>query len=149
MAKAPAKGTFTDLLDRPATDFVPPPPIPAGTYVGVIKGLPAYGESSKKKTKQVEFSINLLEAMDDVDQEELKGMGGIAGKTVKATYYLTDDAIYRLREFLEHCGIEVGKQSIRADVDETPGKQVVVVMGHEAAEDGRIFSRVKRTAAVE
>lgn len=149
MAKAQAKPTFASILDAPAQDFVAPPPIPVGSYVAIVSGLPRIDKSSKKQTEFVEFTLNIQSALDDVDQEELKAMGGIAGTTIKDTYYITEKSAYRLRETLEHMGIETEGKAFRPMLDETPGKQYVIVIGHEPTDDGRIFSRVKRTAPVE
>ena len=32
-------------------------------------------------------------------------MGGFADKTIRATYYITENSLWRLKEFLDHCGI--------------------------------------------
>jgi hypothetical protein len=149
MAKAQAKPTFASILDAPATEFEAPKAMPVGSYVVVVSGLPRIDKSSKKQTEFVEFTLNIQSALDDVEPDELKEMGGVAGKTIKDTYYITDNSAYRLKETLVNMGIDIEGKSFRAMLDETPGKTYIIVIGHEPTDDGRIFARVKRTLPVE
>lgn len=148
MAKQPA--TFTDILDRPATDFERPKPLPMGTYVMLIKGLPRFDKSSKKQTPFVEFMCDIVSAGDDVDEEALAEMGGIAGKQMKATFYTTEEATYRLREFLGHCGLDEAEYgSLRQMIEAAPGSQFFGTIIHEATQDGQgVFARLGTTAPV-
>lgn len=149
MAKAQAQATFGSILDRAPTEFERPKPLPVGSYTCVVKGLPRHDVSSKKKTEFVEFTLQPLSAGEDVDQDELKAMGGYANKTIRATFYTTEDATWRLRKFLEDLGIEEG-DSLRAMIDETPNKQIIAYIKHRASEDGQaVFAELGGTAAVE
>lgn len=144
---------FGSILDKPASDVERPKPYPQGSYICVVKGLPVHGESTRKKTKQVEFQLQPLSVLDDVDAEDLEAMGGL-NRTIKDTYYVTEDALWRLKEFLVNCGIEEmdgdDKKSFTQMIDETPGRQVGVSIRHEASEDGKsIFARVGSTFLVE
>ncbi len=149
MAQA-AQRSFESILDTPATEVDRPKPLPAGTYDAIVKGLPEYGESSQKKTPFVRFTLGITSAGEDVDTDELEEMGGIADKTIKSTYYTTPDALFRLTDFLEHCGIEAEGKTVRQMIDETPNASVRLVVGHRASEDGQqIFAEVKRTMKAE
>ena len=75
-------------------------PLPPGTYRCTVTGMPRYDKSAKKQTPFVEFTLTPTSARDDVDKEDLAAMGGVAGKTIKATYYLTEDAAWRLKKFI-------------------------------------------------
>ena len=93
-------------------------------------------------------TCNYLDAGDDVDQDALKEAGGIAGKSLKATYYLTEEAAYRLKEFLAHLGIEE-QDTLRPMIEEATGKQFLGTIRHEPSQDGtRIFARLGQTAPV-
>lgn len=141
---------FAALLEKPATDVERPKALPAGTYLCVVKGLPENGESSQKKTPFVRFNLQPLAAQEDVDAEALKEMGGLEGKTIRDTYYVTEDALYRLKEFLEHLGVEPDDKSIAQMISEAPGCQVLVSIRHRASQDGEnVFAEVAKTAAVE
>lgn len=154
MAKQAAKRddtpNFGALLDKPSADVERPKPLPQGSYTCVVKGLPRYDKSSKKLTEFVEFTLQPLAAGEDVDQDDLQAMGGYQNKTIRATYYITEDALWRLKDFLGHLGIEEDEKSLRQMIDETPGKQVTAFVKHQASEDGTaVFAQLGKTAPVE
>jgi len=148
---------FSDILDRAPSEIEKPKPLPVGTYICVVDGLPEHGESSKKKTPYVRFKLKFLSAEDDVDQDELaawakKGDGSsrsLGDARLNNDYYITEDAIWRLKDFLSHLGIEE-QDSLRQMIESAPGSQVKVFLRHEASEDGQsVFARVGNTAAVD
>lgn len=150
--------SFASILDKPATEVDRPKPLPVGTYICVVNGLPRFDKSSKKQTEFVEFALKPLAASEDVDDEALvtaltRGDGSskaLQDMTIRAIYYLTEDAIWRLKKFLEDLGIDSEGKSLRQMIDEAPGRQVAANLRHEASEDGQaIFARLKDTAAVE
>lgn len=147
---AQAQASFESILDTPASDVERPKPIPAGTYDTIVVGLPEFGESSKKKTPFAQFTHKIVAAGEDVDEAELQEMGGIADKTIKNTYYTTPDALFRLTDFLEACGIDAEGKTVRQMIDETPNASCKIVVGHRASEDGQqIFAEVKRVLRAE
>lgn len=161
MAKAAQAQTasFGSILDRAPSEVERPKPLPQGSYVTQVVGQPRFDKSSKKQTEFAEFTHKIISAGEDVDQDDLDAYLTTAdGKkkklsdvTLKNTYYLTDGAAWRLKEFLEHCGIDVENlDSLREGVEETPGKQVGVFVGHEASQDGQsVFARIGKTYVVE
>lgn len=141
---------FSALLEKPADSVERPKPLPAGTYLCVVKGLPENGESTQKKTPFVRFNCQPLQAQEDVDQDALKEMGGLENKMIRDTYYVTEDALWRLKKFLEDLGIEAEDKSIGQMISEAPGCQVLISLRHRASEDGQsVFAEVAKTAAVE
>jgi hypothetical protein len=142
---------FAKLLDEAPTEVIRPKALPAGTYTCVVQGQPRYDKSSKKQTPFVEFTLRPIAAMEDVDADELEEMGGFDGKTIRATYYTTEDAIFRLDEFHEHCGIDLSiEASRRQRNDEVANAQVLAVVKHQASDDGKsVFATLARTASVE
>ena len=151
MAKAAQAPNFGSILDRAPSEIEKPKPLPQGSYITVLVGQPRFDKSAKKQTEFVEFTHKLLAAQEDVDEDELKSMGGIKEKVIKNTFYLTEGAAWRLKEFLEHCGIDLDDcENLRAAVEETPGKQVGIFVNHEASQDGTsIFARVGKSFVVE
>ena len=148
------RANFASILDEAPTEINRPKPLPEGTYLCVVKGLPRYDKSSKKQTDFVEFTHKLLSTGDDVDEDDLKAFLGdrkLADIQIKNTYYITEGAVWRLKEFLEHCGIDQDDiESLRAGVEETPGKQVGIFINHEASQDGTsVFARIGKTFVVE
>ncbi len=142
--------TFASILDKPATEIEPPKLMPVGTYVGVVQGLPRIDKSSKKQTEFVEFTIKYLQPTEDVDAEALAEAGGVAEKTIKATFYITENSAFMLKEFLKNLGLEPDEEgSLRACLDQTTGKQLLFSVKHEASEDGeRVFARFGKSAPV-
>lgn len=151
----PKTPVFESILDRPSEDAERPKPLPQGSYVCVVHGLPEYGKSSKKQTDFVRFTLIPLQAMDDVDADALDEVGGLEGKSLSDTYYLTPNAEYRLRDFLDNCGIpsrddDEEKLSHRARIEMATNQQVIAHVKHRASQDGSsVFAEVSGTAAVE
>ena len=149
MAKAAQAPNFGSILDRAPSEIEKPKPLPQGSYITQIVGQPRFDKSTKKQTEYVEFTHKLLAAQEDVDEDELKALGGVKDKVMKNTFYLTEGAAWRLKEFLEHCGIDEA-DSLREMIEETPGKQVGIFINHEASQDGTsVFARVGKTFVVE
>jgi|SRR5215471_19118458 len=148
---------FGDILDMPSKDIEPPKNAPQGTYVTVVQGLPRYDKSSRKGTEFVEFTLGFLQAADDVDEDEIKAWltsadGSVAPlqeKTIRVTYYLTENSIYRLKQFCDDCGVDEDDHSLRQRVELAAGCQVLAHVKHQPSEDGtRMFANVDRTAPV-
>ena len=153
------KNSFESVLDVPASDIERPKPLPVGSYLCLVQGQPRIDKSRKKQTEFSEFTLKMLQALDDVDLEALEGcLTSPSGDkkllqdcTIKVTFYHTENSIYRLKEFLEHCGVEIKKgMSLRQLIAETPGCEVIAHLSHEASEDGEaIYARVRSTEPVE
>lgn len=146
-----ADKNFASILDRPAADFEAPPTLPQGTYLFATHGMPEHGESSQKKTKQLTFLCNVIQAGEDVDPEELAAFGPVTGKQMKAVFYLTESAAFMLREFLTALGLDEAEyESMGQMIDDTPGKQFLGTVTHEGTKDGkRIFARITGWAPAE
>lgn len=154
MAKLAAAANFESILDTPAEDVERPTPAPIGLYDFIVKGLPEYGESSKKKTPFAKFTLAFQGAGEDVDGDDLTiwlsdkdgVVGPLTDRTIKLTFYTTPDALFRLTDFLEHCGVEPEGKTVRQMIDETPNASVRGIISHRASEDGQqIFAEVSRT----
>jgi hypothetical protein len=143
MANSP---NFSSILDEAPSEVDRPKPLPVGTYTCIV-GTPAYDKSSKKGTPYVQFILRPIAAESDVDEGELSEMGGFENKTIRATYYLTEDAVYRLDEFHEHCGVDLSDEaSRRTRNDEVVNAQVRAVVKHRTSDDGtQIFAELART----
>lgn len=160
MAKAAiARPNFGSVLDKPAGEVERPRPMPVGQYVWIVQGQPKFDKSSKKQTEYVEFTLKCVEALDTVDADELEdwltSKDGTKRKlgdaTQRLTFYLTEGALWRLKDFLAHCGLDVeGDASLRQLIPETTGCQVIGTIAHESSDDGTaVFGRVRSTAPVE
>ena len=150
-----SKPNFSSVLDKPATEIARPKPLPVGTYLAVVEGLPRYDKSSKKQTDFVEFSMRITAAADDVDEAELQEVGLTlkdgTSRTMKNTYYLTEDAAWRLKKFLEDLGFDFsGDLTMREACESAANREVYLTITHEPSQDGQsIFARIGGTASVE
>lgn len=154
MAKAAQAQSFSSILDRAPSEIEKPKPLPQGSYVTVLVGLPRIDKSAKKQTEFREFTHKILSAGEDVDADELETYLGdrkLTDVTVKNTYYITEGAVWRLKEFLEHAGVDLDAcESLSEAIEQTPGKQVGVFINHEASQDGTsVFARIGKTFVVE
>lgn len=149
--------TVQDILRAKPTEVSRPKPLPTGTYHTMVKGHPEQGESSQKKTPFVRFMLQPMAIGDDVDEEALKvsltkadgSSAGLQDRTIRATYYLTPDAIWRLEQFLEHLGFALdGKASLEQMIAESNGRQCLATLKHTMNDDGAIFAELASTAAV-
>ncbi len=143
---------FASILDESPTEIIRPEPLPEGTYLAVV-GMPRYDKSSKKKTDFVEFPLRLINAGPDVDDESLAqalGDGKLNDKEMKITFYLTEDAKYRLDEFHRDCGVDIEvPASRRARNEACVNQEVRVHIKHSSSEDGtRIYANASRTLPV-
>jgi len=145
---------FESLLSKQIGTETGPKPIPAGTYFGQIAKLP---ESKKRNTKEgekpvVDVVVNLTEAGDDVDSEALAANGGLTKsngepRTMTHTFWLTDNAIFMLDNFLSSFGLSGSYQDGLAQL---PGQPVMLYVSQESYESRgqmRTVNRVESIAA--
>jgi len=142
--------SFQSILDESPTEVAPVKLLPPGSYVCVV-GPPRYDKSSKKGTPFVEFILRPVAAGEDIDLDDLEEQGGLDGKQIRATFYLTEDAVRRLDQFHEHCGLDLSDEMPRrVRNDAVVNSQVTAVVRHEQSEDGtQTFTRLARTAPAE
>lgn len=149
---------FADILDKPADQIDRPKPLPIGSYLWTVVGLPRADKSRDKQTPFYEFTLKCMQPLDDVDEEALAEWAARADGsnraltdfTTKLTYYVTEDSIYRLQDFLEHCGIDLDGKSIRQAIDETPNAQVGASIVHNPSKDGQsIYANIGKTFPAE
>lgn len=143
---------FTDILNKPAASIEAPKPLPVGTYLCLVDGPGEMGKIGKDQTDCVNFKLKCAQAQPDVDQaqlvEALKG-ASLQDKTIRHRLFITEAAAFRLRKFLEDCGIEAGTKSLGEMISEAPGHQVMVTLGHRSSDDGQmVYMEVKDTAKI-
>lgn len=144
-----------DILNKPMSAIEAPKPIPAGTYLGVIDGNPEFIKSAKKQTDGCVFSVKLVQPQGDVDQASLQTslqkadgtMKSLTDVKVKVTQWLTEDSLWRVKQFLEeHLGISPGL-SLGEAIPQAMGKQVLVTIKHRPSDDGQnLYMEVAGTA---
>lgn len=95
--------SFKDLLDMPLDQVEKPPLIPQGSYDSVVSGVEKV-TSSQKKTDGMRVKVRLNSPREDVDAELLqdpKIVERINKFEGGQDFWITADALHRLKEFLE------------------------------------------------
>lgn len=147
---------FQDILSKPSASIEAPKALPVGTYLCIVDGQPEFAKIGKNQTDCINFSLKPVQAQGDVDQTQLQAalnvngaISALADKKIRHRLFVTEDSVWRLKQFLDNCGVEEGSKSLGERIPEVMGKQVLVTMGHRASEDGtQIFGEVKATAKV-
>ncbi len=147
---------FQDILSKPSASIETPKALPVGTYLCIIDGQPEFAKIGKNQTDCINFSLKPVQAQPDVDQEQLQAalnvngaVSALADKKIRHRLFVTEESVWRLKKFLDDCGVEEGTKSLGERIPESMGKQVLVTMGHRASDDGtQIFGEVKQTAKV-
>lgn len=162
MATAPQQQNFSSILDRKGVEIEKPKPLPVGTYATIIVGQPRYDVSSKKKTEFVELRHKMVQALEDVSQEDLATALTLPDGTtkklqdmeLKATFYLTEGAAWRVKDYLRDLGwgeeldAEDGP-SLREMIESSAGKSVGVYVIHEPSQDGQsVFAKIDKTVVL-
>jgi hypothetical protein len=151
---------FADALNTKVGEIERPPLIPSGTYRAVVKKVPVIDTIADGKWDVLDFTLQLVEAQEDVDQQDLASFGGLSNATMTRHRFMfnkEDDAafkrtLFNLKRFLaEHLGVEAGdntplKESLNASVN----TQCLVFMKWRADKnDPEVqYSEVGRTAPV-
>lgn len=115
---------FRELLAKPVDSYEAPPPLVAGTYQGVVEAY-KWDESREKKTPFCDLTIRLTAPGEDIDPSELVGID-ITKRKLNQAFYITEEAGYRLKEFLHSCGVETAGKGWGECVPEVLNAQVLV-----------------------
>jgi hypothetical protein len=83
-------------LGRGASDTEHPKPLPVGTYLCVVQGLPRQDRSSRAQTEFLEFTLRPIRASRDVDADALTAIGGFQNRITADERDLTHKMIDRL-----------------------------------------------------
>lgn len=147
---------FQDLLDTSAGEFSAPVPLPAGTYLARCISR-EYIKSSKKGTNGVQFQFQIMSAEDDVDltafvNEKTGDQLDITQKVLRDDFWITPDAVYRIGELADKCGVPgANERSNRELIEEIVMCQVMINVIQQPSTkpgDTRTFSNISSYAPV-
>lgn len=128
---------FSQILSRPAGEAKRPPPLPPGDYYGLVKSY-ELGDNNKNKTPYVRLAIGLNDWPDNSEDEwthadkdgtsqaVCKADVDLSKRQMRRDYYFTDDALWRLDEFIRSCGIDPRGRSYTEVIPELVGQPVMV-----------------------
>ncbi len=142
--------SFAALLDKPADEVEAPKPLPTGFY-RVMNTKFEMGESNKKKTPFVQFEVSVLSAEADVDENELEAAGGIEDKTLRQTFYLTPDSMFRVKEFATNIlDIDTKGLSMGEVIQACLQIPYIANVNHVTSQDGsRVYTELGALAKIE
>ena len=123
---------FNAILSKPAAAVERPKPLPAGTF-RFICGPHTFGQvNNEKQTPYVRITVKPVEPKEDVDVDLLRQSPNWNQKEMRLDYYLTEDALWRLTEFLEkHLQIESGGRTISEMLEDVQGRAFLGTVIHQ------------------
>lgn len=136
---------FSDLLDVDAGSVRPPPLKPAGSYNATIHDY-KFDKSKEKQTPFVRFTVSNMAPGGDIAAESLlhdaKGDGDMVPMDLSKwhptrDYFLTNDALYRLTEFLKSLGLTLQGRTIKSVLADSKGLPVIVNVTQETITNGQ------------
>ena len=119
---------FSALLKRPAGESKKPPALPVGDFPGIIKSH-ELGDNNKNKTPYVRFFVGLTGWPDEVDADDREQDGkpiDLSKKQFRKDFYLSDDALWRLDEFIKAMGVDATGRDYEEVLPELTGLQCTV-----------------------
>jgi hypothetical protein len=129
--------SYSDLLKRRPADYIPPKPIPAGSYKAKITKH-EFGKHGKNNTDCIAFHLALISAGDDIDQAEIENAKeDIAKATPVHRVYLTEKSEGMLKEFLENTLKIPQGDSYEEMLSQVNGKELVVIYTQQPSEKDR------------
>lgn len=123
------------LLSVSADEVKKPPVLPRGTYHGFIEKYEG-GESREKKTPYLRVFLKVQSADATIPADQLEGVD-LSKKQFRKDYYLTPDALYRLKEMLDKVGVSTEGRQLAECVPELVMKPVMFEITQRASEDGK------------
>jgi hypothetical protein len=160
---------YDDVYNIPVSQLTKQKPIPTGTYLGQVRGLPEELTSPVKGTKFAQYTIQLLEPAQndrgnnkDVDpkalEEALTRPNGdvipLTEKSLRLRMWRTQDSGHRHVDFLEKLGIPTenddGSERTLPDmIAESPGRTAYFHVKHSPSLDREnIYAEIDRIIKV-
>lgn len=124
---------FKGLLSKKVDDVKRPPLLPHNTiFEGVVVDYQMTEAQTENKEPIARFNLKLTGPTEGVDPDDLKDEEGnqidVADRRMRAEFWLTDEQLYRLTEFVKSCGIDTAGRSIGECLPETKGAPVFVTV---------------------
>jgi len=116
---------FAKLLSKPLDDVKKPPAWPAGTYLGTITKS-EFGDQNQNNTPYARFTVKVTAAGPGLEEHELEGIDLTKGREFRKDYYLTDDADWRLKDFISSLGIPTEGRTFAETVPECTNAAVML-----------------------
>lgn len=142
---------FTKLLGKSAGSAKKPVALDQGDYPAIIKSH-EMGESRQKKTPYVQYNLGYTgwpdgaEPQTDASGEEID----VTKKQGNVKFFLTEDAMFRLDDFLRGLGIDLDGKTYLEAIPEAEGMAVLVEVGQYLNQDtGETANQVNKVKALD
>jgi hypothetical protein len=150
---------FTEALDRAAENIQRPPNLPVGDYILQISKMPENTQLNADYSK-ITHVCKVVEATDTVDPDDLEEFGNPVGQVVTKDFIFDEReegevnferSLSDLKNFYEHCGIDVEKGSPKEWMSEANGMSFMGNLRHDPDKNDAeiIYVRIGKTAPVE
>jgi hypothetical protein len=152
---------FADALNREMETIKRPPPLPIGHYIFTVPKMPGAPESlnsQKGDYEKLTIDVQVVQASDDVDPDELTEFGNVAGTPMRIDFIFNNDpneeqkfegTLNRLKRFMEHCGVTYSEgDTLGQKLAELVGAQFLGEVKHrpDPNDPEVIYNEVGRTA---
>ena len=140
---------FGTLLRKPAGQAPKPVALESGNYPGRVKSFEP-GNQNKNKTPYIRFHVAITDWPEGAEpQTNDKGeVLDLSKRQFRRDFYLTDDSLSRLDDFLSSLGIELTDRSYEECLPETLGQEVLVEITQYMREDGSVGDQVNRLSGL-
>ena len=143
---------FSEILSSAKLgEIEKPKPMPIGSYEANIVKI-EFDKSSQKKTPLVRFHFSIVQALEDVSEDDLEEFGDVVGKKAKTDFYLTDAALHMLQDFiLYHVGLDIEGTSLEEAIPQCQNNVVGIRIKHEISQrdNETVFAVVDATFSME
>jgi hypothetical protein len=155
-----SKPNFGSILDQPGNEIERPPLLPRGHYLTVVQSY--RNDKANTGTEFTEVTLKVIapaefkdkktgEMRTDVDEDELEEFGEVRDSVISTRFFHTEKSAYRLRQFLEHCGVDFSDgKNMGQGLEEIRNSEIIAFVVHEPWTTGEgVSARVRSTAPVE
>lgn len=148
---------FADVASKPMADVERPPLPPVGTYRWRITKLPEQTTTQNGEWDIVNFSVQVVEALDDVEVSDYPGEIKNVRSSVRFMFNKQDEAefeksLFRLRTFLEkHVQCTSPEDTVAQGLNASVNGEFLGTIGwsQDKNDPDLFYANINRTAPVE
>lgn len=131
---------FSQLLGQRAGEAKRPAPLPAGVYHGLLKSYEV-GDNNKNKTAYLRTLIVLTGWPDGISPSDHPDVD-LTKRQLRKDWFLTEDSLWRLDNFLRSCGIEPQGRSYEEILPELISQELSLEVATYRGSDDTIGNNV-------
>ena len=154
---------FTQALNVKVEEIERPPLPPVGHYIFKVSKPAVFGDVGNGRFDTVDFPLQAVEAMDDVDPDQLSAVGGPTMINLRNRFMFNkgeseedkanaNRTLFNLRNFLEnHLGMDIEGMTLKEAIDQAVGQQCMANVQYRPDKDNPeiVYAELGRTAPIE